>query len=240
MSQASATLFKASGSAADPKAKSAQATLRQLSFLIPNQRISENCTNLIDSQPVNEDTVDEDVVDEDTDVGLADDDTVDEDTFNTISDGLAYTETNLLKPPRNDFKDLSVYDDNISSAPVQSKNCTKKQNYIPLDVASSGSSSCSSSGSSSSVNINATNASRKRQSSLPIDELVESSSQLIKLATTRMSSSSEPQSDPMVSSFAYKIKKIKDIRTRKMLELQIDRLINDSLLSYYDEFGFDE
>ena len=71
MSQASATLFKASGSAADPKAKSAQATLRQLSFLIPNQRISENCTNLIDSQPVNEDTVDEDVVDEDTDVGLA-------------------------------------------------------------------------------------------------------------------------------------------------------------------------
>ena len=179
-------------------------------------------------------------VDEDTDVGLADDDTVDEDTFNTISEGLAYTETNLLKPPRNDFKDLSVYDDHISSAPVQSKNCTKNQNYRPLDVASSGSSSCSSSGSSSPVNINATNASRKRQSSLPIDELVESSSQLIKLATTRMSSSSEPQSDPMVSSFAYKIKKIKDIRTRKMLELQIDRLINDSLLSYYDEFGFDE
>ena len=71
--------------------------------------------------------------------------------------------------------------------------------------------------------------SRKRCNNLPIDDLMTQSSNLMKLAANRMSTEKPDESDPMVSAFAYKIKKIKDVRCRKMLELSIDKLINESL-----------
>ena len=80
---------------------------------------------------------------------------------------------------------------------------------------------------------------KKRANNFPIDDLVSSSSQSIKLAATRMSSE-KCKDDPMVTSFVYKIRKIKDAKSRRLLELQIDRVINDSLYSYYEQFGYDE
>ena len=80
---------------------------------------------------------------------------------------------------------------------------------------------------------------KKRANNFPIDDLVSSSSQPIKLAATRMSSE-KCKDDPMVTSFVYKIRKIKDAKSRRLLELQIDRVINDSLYSYYEQFGYDE